>query len=485
MRGFFKITVFLLLQGFLLLTFNSVGSAEICSAGLKENPGRLSPRIIISSEVFQRACYHFVDPFAAADNDEAEKVAQGHSQKKRGFDLKAKKAIGLTVLSAAAVALKPFLTKMIYEETDVHAFVLQANYYFYAGVLLLMYKFISMWKQNSNIKSSITISLEKIRNEGKLLEKIKLLALGIFFAQIIASPFSYLSLKLNSIFVSEIIIKSAPIFLLFLSTLLYKYENLNRGKITGVIVAVIGVLTIVFLSKDGVLTGETTALGIIVAVASLAGYTYSEIFKKKTREFISPETVLLLAYPLSFPVMIIFSMFAGASFTWIVYWPIFPLVIISVITLIWSYHVHDFLKPTLAKTLGSVSPVFLLVWAWILNGNLPQAVSWLGILAVVFGLYLIMKHEDIKENNPEIATPADSFDGNDLDSTVSESKRGMFIADEKEDSIKIAQDHEKIPARVLRGENKITVFPDMTVSLNVITILNLRPKIEQAIAMAI
>lgn len=131
---------------------------------------------------------------------------------------KATSSVGLGIMislgCAGLIAFKPFLAKSLIKY-NVDPLVIQANYYLQAFSMLLIWKAIGFVKDGrKGLASKIRLAASFTKGE------LGILAAGVFTSQMLASPFYYLSLKYNSVLMTEIIVKSSPIFIIFLSVLL-------------------------------------------------------------------------------------------------------------------------------------------------------------------------------------------------------------------------------------------------------------------------
>ena len=117
----------------------------------------------------------------------------------------------------------------------------------------------------------------------------------MFTSQLLASPFYYLSLKYNSVLLTEIIIRSAPVFIVLLSVFFFG-QRLIYKKIAGILITLSGVAAVIFALKSREAPGMITMVGIILALISSFSYGMTDIIRKKTRAFINALTVLFWGY---------------------------------------------------------------------------------------------------------------------------------------------------------------------------------------------
>ncbi|MDD5155788.1 MAG: fructose-bisphosphatase class II, partial [Candidatus Omnitrophica bacterium] len=317
------------------------------------------------------------------------------------------KGVMISLLCAALIAIKPFFAKELINIDKFEPLVIQANYYLQAFVILFIYKAVQL-ARNGRRLAGMSADL-KISNSFKAKQWLTL-ASQVLFSQILASPLYYFSLKHNSIFLSEVIIKSAPIFIALLSPFL-STEKMTAKKIIGIASAVVGVSIIIFAPQSSLLVGTVTLLGLIFAFLSSVSYAFSEITKKKTRDLISASSLLFWGYLIALPVMVSLSYSFGGGFTLIFNFPIIMISAISLATLLMSYFALDYLSPSVNKSITNTSPVFTLVALSIVTLTFPDIFSVIGVLLTISGIvFATINHSAQTKSNTYSPGSRDAFD---------------------------------------------------------------------------
>ncbi|MDD3297112.1 MAG: EamA family transporter, partial [Candidatus Omnitrophica bacterium] len=304
----------------------------------------------------------------------------------------------LMMLSCAMmIAFKPFLAKELYKDTALNAWIVQANYYLYAFIALLIYKIPSITKHFK--ERSARKFLPQLAKSEKLT-----VFFSIIFGQILASPLAYLALEHNSALATETIIKTSPILVAILAVPILK-EKINFIKILGILFTFTGGLTVVSVLKGG---GDMTFLGIIFAVFSSFAYAGSEIVKKKTRSFknkLNTSSLLLFSYLAAFPIIAMLAQFMSDGFVLIINPCIFGIVAISLATLLLSYKSLDYLKTSVSKSINNTSPIFVLLISMTVFGlPFPGYIAMLGVMLTVIGVVFVSGMNNGKKHNNLIST---------------------------------------------------------------------------------
>ena len=316
---------------------------------------------------------------------------------------KATSSVGLGIMislgCAGLIAFKPFLAKSLIKY-NVDPLVIQANYYLQAFSMLLIWKAIGFVKDGrKGLASKIRLAASFTKGE------LGILAAGVFTSQMLASPFYYLSLKYNSVLMTEIIVKSSPIFIIFLSVLLLG-EKLIYRKIAGIFITLLGVVAVIFALKNKESLGNITAIGIIFASISSVSYAAADIIRKKTRNFIDASTVLFWAYLISFPIMMGFTYIFAGGFAFIFNLPMMLISIISVVTMWMAYRAMDFISPVEHRNIINTTPVFTLAIMSFLNHSFPDIISIFGVGLAITGVVLATRNN--KNNNKPGASAGSS-----------------------------------------------------------------------------
>ncbi|MBI4981741.1 MAG: EamA family transporter [Candidatus Omnitrophica bacterium] len=295
------------------------------------------------------------------------------------------KGVIMALLCASLVAVKPFFGKYL-TNSGVEQLVIQTSYYLYAFIMLFAYRMLVNLKELVK-PASVASNIAKAKASKKELFTI---CLGIFFSQILSSPLYYFGLKYNSVLINEVIVKSSPIFLVFIAPLFVK-ELLTFKKLIGVFMAVAGVITVSVFSADKAVVAQISSIGVYLVMASAFTYAVSEIIKKKTRSFIPVSKLLAWAYFVSFPIMgILAKVFVGGNIV-IFNFPILMITALSLVTLILSYYALDYLDTSLNKSITNTSPAFVLIFSSILNLQFPHPIAAAGVVLAIGGVALSLR----------------------------------------------------------------------------------------------
>ncbi|MDD4295145.1 MAG: 4-alpha-glucanotransferase, partial [Candidatus Omnitrophica bacterium] len=304
----------------------------------------------------------------------------------------------MVLFCAVLISFKPFLvTKGLYEGEHLSPLTAQANYYIYSFLVLLVYRSRSL---NHYFKEKIwnNVSPNNKAHFMRLTYKERTILLaGIFLGQFVASPFTYLSWAYTSPIITEVIVKAAPIIVAFLAALFF-HEILTYKQGIGIGICFLGAMGVIFgREMSGLGEGEhllyVTPAGLIFAVISCIGYSFSEIVKKATRGFkdkFGVIDVLFWSYLISSPIMIIAASLFGGGFRLIINWYIIGIVAISLLSLLLSYKSLDYLKVSVSKSINNTSPVFVLIISTILFPTSSLSIlSVMGVVLTVIGVTIV------------------------------------------------------------------------------------------------
>ena len=326
----------------------------------------------------------------------SEKSTQAQEEKEKII-----KGIITTVLIAIIVGAVPYFVKVLSHQGH-NQFHIIASYYFYNTLIVFLFdRYLSFGEKRSNKKVK-NLSSEKKR----FFESVLFLVLTeIIVGKILAVPGKIIAISYSDGITPDAIVRMAPLILVFLAVPTLK-EKLSLKKFLGVLLILIGVISLVLVKKSGVM-GETTLIGTVIAVLATFCYVISDIVNKKIMqtEEISERKFLLYAFGAGFVFYSLLSFLGGHSL-----FPIFSIhvIFISLCTMSGAFGKlfgMKYLEATLVRSILSTSPLFTLLWIALLNQELPRPFGFLVIALslISVGLYLVVSqhNQDMKQLKKE------------------------------------------------------------------------------------
>jgi len=183
-------------------------------------------------------------------------------------------------------------------------------------------------------------------------------------------------LKLTTTVNSSILIGTSPIFIMFLSTLLFRYERLTVNKVFGAFIAFLGIF-LIFTGGNRISIGGSTLIGDLIMLANSIIWSFFTVLGKKLVDKYDPFVVMayiniygtILVLPIAFTPAFINSIRTASMPTWI------STIYLSVFCSVYSFYMwykgvktigasrtamFNYLNPVIAVTIG----ILFLKEAW-------------------------------------------------------------------------------------------------------------------------
>ncbi|MFH0891097.1 MAG: DMT family transporter [Candidatus Liptonbacteria bacterium] len=186
------------------------------------------------------------------------------------------------------------------------------------------------------------------------------------------------------------------IFFSYLLFQVWKREYFSAKHLWGAILMLVGAVTILFPKSSGWHIGD-----LFVLAASAVG-PVGNYFQKRARAKVSSETILLVRGIISAPTILLLSFYFGESFVrGDVYRSIWDLALIGFVMfglskIMWLEGIHR-LPITKAVALSSINPLFTLLFAYALLGDIPTVWQLSSFVPLFFGLLLLTSKNPEKE----------------------------------------------------------------------------------------
>lgn len=244
---------------------------------------------------------------------------------------------------------------------------------------------------------AFVITLIGITIYNKDLLKIKIKDLWSFIgagisSSIVLNLFFSISTVINSLSLSAILLATAPIFVVFMAAPLFK-EKITAVKLQALVIAFIGcVLTSGLIGSGTVFSAK----GIIIGVCAGVGYALYSIFSRVIlNKGYNPLTINVYSFGIGALACLPFTNFAVVQNS-ISKAPLFMILMFLVHTiftsllpyLLYTYGLN-FMDIGKAAILVSVEPVAATFFGVFLYSEIPDVLSIIGIILVLFALVLL------------------------------------------------------------------------------------------------
>lgn len=286
----------------------------------------------------------------------------------------------LLVLSAAFLwALFPIITKIIYNNISVlHTAGLSA---LFGAIFFLI---VSCWKKTfpewKNKKAYAPVM-------------ITTLIIGVAFYGLIFFSLNYTTAS------NVAILSLMEVFFTIIVLRILKKEMLDKRQTIGSVLMVLGAFLIM------VKAGFSFNKGDLIVIAATAIAPFGNYYAKRAREYVSSSTIMLFR---NLTAGIIFLAVGSLisptpSFTTtkasILLLVINGLILFGAVKLMWLESIHRILIGK-AISLNAVSPLFTLIFAFILLKEIPTMWQIMGFIIVSIGVYLLTKRTKLLNHNP-------------------------------------------------------------------------------------
>lgn len=178
----------------------------------------------------------------------------------------------------------------------------------------------------------------------------------------------------------------------FLFFNLFKKEHLSAIQIIGAFLMGMGAMIILSQGVDGLSLNKGDILVLLAAmVAPLANY-----FQKKTRDIVSAHTLLfvrtLFSIPLLFALAFLFNQAPSISEVSNALWFLLinGVLLLGLSKIFWIEAIHN-ISVTKAAAMTAFGPIYTMIFAYFLLGEVATVFQILGILPVVLGGIFIVK----------------------------------------------------------------------------------------------
>ncbi len=165
-------------------------------------------------------------------------------------------------------------------------------------------------------------------------------------------------------------------------------EPFSKNHTLGAIMLVIGA-SIVFLPKAGVLN-----IGDFLIILALATAPFGNYFQRRARERVSSDTIMFGRSALSILFLFPFAYFLGNNLSLIkvqnslIFLLINGVLLLGLSKLLWLEGIHR-MSVTKASALGGLIPLFTLLFAWLLLGEIPTSYQLIAFIPMFIGVLLV------------------------------------------------------------------------------------------------
>lgn len=177
----------------------------------------------------------------------------------------------------------------------------------------------------------------------------------------------------------------------FLYFNLFRGEKMARIHLLGVVLMAIGAFLILFPGRLSLNPGD-----VLVLLAAMSAPVANR-YQQRARRFVSAQTILFVRSVLSLPLLFLLAWLLSAQrFAWDAVFEVWPLVLISGLLLMglskifWVEGLHR-IALTKASAMTAIGPLFTLMFAWWVLGEIPGVLQWLGMLPILIGGLLITR----------------------------------------------------------------------------------------------
>jgi len=183
------------------------------------------------------------------------------------------------------------------------------------------------------------------------------------------------------------------LFFAYLYFNVFGSEKLGTLPTIGALMMAIGGIVVVFPKEFAVNTGDLLIL-LAAAIAPVAN-----VYQKRAREYVSSETILAFRNAVAIPVLLALAYFFEHTVSQAQFTKALPFILLNgilVFTLakiLWIEALH-FTSITKLSAMVSLIPVFTLLFAYLIFGDIPTSRQLLGIIPVIMGSLLISQKEE-------------------------------------------------------------------------------------------
>ena len=239
----------------------------------------------------------------------------------------------------------------------------------------------------STVSFAIILAVRKRWQEIKNVSALKDILWLTLFNSLIYYILFFLGLKYTSAGNASILALSEVLFA-FLFFNIYHKEYLSKEHIIGAILMLGGAGIVLYPNFTDFKIGDIL-ITLAVAAAPIGNY-----FQRRARKRVSSETILFLRNLFALPFLFIFaSLLTSKPLTDGLQESVFfvlinGVVLLGLIKILWVEAIHR-ISVTKANALSSINPLFTLVFAWIILGDLPTVWQLSSIVPMIAGVILL------------------------------------------------------------------------------------------------
>lgn len=201
------------------------------------------------------------------------------------------------------------------------------------------------------------------------------------------------------------IIALSEIFFSFLFFHVWHKHHIPLKHIYGAVLVLVGSFIILAPSFSHFQKGD-----IFIVMATMVA-PFGNFFQQKARKRVSSETILLVRSIISAPILFFAAYLLNAGLhanqlrSSMIFLLINGLVLLGLTKLFWVEGIHR-INVTKALALASISPLFTILFAWLILHNRPTPWQLLSLIPMIIGVRMLSNRKE-QENSPDIpAVPA-------------------------------------------------------------------------------
>lgn len=233
----------------------------------------------------------------------------------------------------------------------------------------------------------VVLSIKKGWSELRNKEALKDILFTTFILGIVYYFFYFFGLLYTSAGNASLIALTETFFS-FLYFNVWHKEYISFVHILGAIMMLFGAAIVLYPNVHKFQLGD-----LLVMAASFIA-PFGNYFQRRAREKVKSEAILFIRNAISAPVIFIIAYSTHVNFTAInleksfIFLIIIGIVLFGFTKLLWIEGIHR-INVAKANALGSVAPVFTLLFAWIMLGNIPTKFQLLSFIPMFFGIMLL------------------------------------------------------------------------------------------------
>jgi len=235
---------------------------------------------------------------------------------------------------------------------------------------------------------AILMTFQRKWHELLIAKAWKFILIATFFLAIVYYPLVFLGTSLSTANTVSILLLMEVFFTQAILGAWGK-ESLNRRQVLGSIFMVAGAACILF-------PGEVDLrLGALIILFANAVPPVGNYYAQQARQLVSSSTIMFVRSSIGGIVLIIFAGSLGPLPTSEMLWAATPFLVINGFLLLglskifWIEAIH---RITISKaiSLGSITPLFTMLFAYIILGEIPTLWQMLGLVPIMIGVNLLV-----------------------------------------------------------------------------------------------